>query len=1597
MNTLSDFRNRLVLRINIGKVQVLKNFIFKRASLVLCALVAITTSSAQTVFTESFDEPNGSTTGTDNTGGVNWTSSCPTCVGGDWWEVRNGSFEAVDSNGPAEWVSGPIDISSCTNVEVTFDIEENGTMEACGSGCNSGDWVAFEYNVNGTGWTSPANANFCGGGCANLDVIQSDDIPGGATTYNSGCIPGGATLEIRITVQCWAASETWMIDNIAVNCINVDAGTNGNTTVCNTDPAFDLFNELGGTPDAGGSWTPALASGTGVFNPAIDAGGTYTYTVGTAPCTETSTVNVTVNNCNCFMTNFTANLACDPVIPNVYNADGIVEFTDPPTTGQLIVEDCDGNQVSFNPPFTSPVAYTLNGLDADSGPCNLTAFFTDDPTCTINVGGYTAPDCPPPPCAFTLIDITIGACDPADDLFDITGSVEFQDAPLTGQLVIEDCNGNQTTFNAPFNSPQAFTIPDILSDATAGCSVTAFFTDDPTCTITSPTYTNPGPCSFNCNANAGTEMVTITGSGTNNYVLCWGDQIDIVNNGDGTPPDDQSDPFTPYDPGVWYLMYSCPPTPGIDILVDPCYIGIFPFTGNGSMTDVNDFLIINNFGPFANNTVYYVPITMYDVGGGIYSLYPPPDLCFDLGTPIEVTYLPEITTNITEDCPSGSVTVTVNGGHPEVFGTDFTVSNLMPATASFANTTAPDGGTITITGLQDGDMYSFDIIDDNGCPVTVSGGPFVGPPDATITPAGPFCETDAPVGLNAATGGGTWSGTGITNAALGTFDPAAAGAGTHTITYDIGGACPSSATIDIIVNPQDDATITAAGPFCADAAPVTLNAATGGGTWSATCGVCINATTGDFDPAAAGAGTHTITYTTAGICPDTDTEDIVVNPLDDATIAPAGPFCDSDPALNLTAATPGGTWSGTGITDPINGTFDPANAGAGTWTITYTTAGACPDTDTEDIIVNDLIDATINAAGPFCESNAVAILAAANPGGAWSATCGVCIDGSTGAFDPSVAAAGTHTVTYTIPGACGTTDTEDITVIADADATVTPAGPFCETDPTFTMTAVDGGGTWSAPCGICIDAATGVFDPATAGAGVYQIDYTIAGACGDIGSVQVEVIPASDATITPVADMCTNDGTLQLVTAGTGGTWSATCGGCVSASGVFDPAIAGAGAHDITYDIGGLCPDTDVITINVNAASDATINPTGPFCEGFGNTTVTAVNAGGTWSASCGACIDPATGTFNTTVAGIGTHTITYDLGGPCPDQQSIQVEVTPNDDATITPAGPFCEDDGNVLLNAAAPGGTWTATCGVCLSPAGEFNPTVAGTGTHTITYDIPGACGNTGTIDIIVNPLPVIDFEVDAAEGCLPLTVTFTDNSAPAGTNCFWDFGDGTTSTTCGTVSHTYTTPGCFDVNLSLTTAAGCSANSTQTSMVCTYEYAIADFSFAPESPSVFNPEVDFTNLSQNATSYEWIISDLDTLTGTSPSYEFPDVDDQTYPVCLIAYQANGCNDTTCQDVTINGEFLLYVPNAFTPDGDEHNNTFYPVISGYEEGTFTMWIFNRWGEMIYQANDPSQVWDGTYKNQFAKQDVYVWKIQVNPRGSNEKKQFVGHVTLLR
>ena len=1086
----------------------------------------------------------------------------------------------------------------------------------------------------------------------------------------------------------------------------------------------------------------------------------------------------------CVIDNFTVTVgACNPAT-NTFDLSGTVSFTDNPTSGQMIVEDCNGNQDVFNVNggFSSPVNYSITGITADGAPCDVTVYFTDDPTCTQTIT-YTNPaDCTPS-CFMNYINVNVGACDPNDNNFDLTGEVQFTDPPTTGNLVIEDCNGNQQVVPCPVASPFFYSIPDIPSDGTTNCSVTAYFTADPACTLTTPLYDNPTGCT--CSADAGTYSEGTIGNtnSTGPYNLCFGDQLDITAMGDYQAPDDYTGVIAAtYDPGLWLLVYDCPPTvtPPTDINTDPCLLGIAS-TANGAWS------IINNVGD--GSTLWFVPVTMYSMVDGIYAIsINGGDWCYDLGPTYEVTFLEDITTNVVEDCQAGTATVTVNGGQPADDGSNFTASNLTPATASFGNTTTPDGGTFTINGLQDGDNYSFDITDGTDCSVTVTG-TFVGTEDPSFTyPSAAYCQDAAnPPPVITGVAGGTFSApAGVSiNPATGVINLGASTAGgPYTITYTTPDpVCFGIATFDITINPLpivdgNDVTI-------CPGDMVTL-AGTGADTYTWDQGVLDN--TAFAGPATTTTYNVTGTITATG-CQNTGDAVVTVNPLDDPSFTTTD-FCEgtASPAATVTG-TPGGTFAyspdpGDGST--VNTASGSITNGVGgtTYTLEYTTSGACPQSSTQTVTVNALPPVDVPDYS-VCTGGTVALTATGANTYSWSPA--TYLDATTGATVNSTPAADiTYTVTGTDANGCVNTDATTVTVIPNAPINAGADVTICEGEST-TLTATGGVTyTWQAP----ISAAGAVQTVSPATTTVYTVDGVDAFGCSGTDQVTITVNPLPTATISGTTAVCEGDPAPTITFTGANGTApytftyningganqtvvstgnTATVTAPTGTAGTFDYNLV-----DVMDASSTTCnqAQTGTATITVNPLPTASIAGSVDVCEGDPSPTITFTGANGTAPYTFTYTIN---GGANQTVVSVGnTATVTVPTGTPGTfDYTLVSVQ-----DASATTCSQGQTGTATVTVNP-LPTATIAGTIDVCIGGAAVITFTGAnGTAPYTFTYNINGGAnqtivstGNTATINAPTGVAGVFDYNLisvqDASStGCSqaqPGTATVTVNPSP------------------------------------------------------------------------------------------------------------------------------------------------------------------------------------------------------------------------------------------
>lgn len=183
----------------------------------------------------------------------------------------------------------------------------------------------------------------------------------------------------------------------------------------------------------------------------------------------------------------------------------------------------------------------------------------------------------------------------------------------------------------------------------------------------------------------------------------------------------------------------------------------------------------------------------------------------------------------------------------------------------------------------------------------------------------------------------------------------------------------------------------------------------------------------------------------------------------------------------------------------------------------------------------------------------------------------------------------------------------------------------------------------------------------------------------------------------------------------------------------------------------------------------------------------------------------------------------------------------------------------------------------------------------------------------------------------------------------------------------------------------------------MVETYPTPVAAFTVNSETTTILNPKFEFANQSKGAVSWLWDFGDpADNKTSTLRDPKHTYTDTGTYCIGLTAKNMQGCWDTTTHCVKIGPEFTFFVPNAFSPNGNSINDTFFGKGIGILK--YKMTIFDRWGDQIFTSEEINKGWDGKVdkSGEVSQQDVFVYKITLTDV-FQKMHQYVGHVTLIK
>lgn len=847
---------------------------------------------------------------------------------------------------------------------------------------------------------------------------------------------------------------------------------------------------------------------------------------------------------------------------------------------------------------------------------------------------------------------------------------------------------------------------------------------------------------------------------------------------------------------------------------------------------------------------------------------------------------------------------------------------------------------------------------------------------------------------------------GIGSAGAGPITVCPATTTTYTVTATDGAGTVSTASTTITVNPVPTVNLGSDMLVC-NGAPFNLNAGNPGATY-----LWNNSSTAQTLNVSS-SGSYWVT-TSLGGCTDVDTiavtfQNVSVNLGSDLTLCAGA-------STTLDAGNPGATylWSdnSTGQTLTVST--------AGTYSVQVTNGG-CTATDaivvsTQNVSVNLGPDATI------CQGAAV-LFDAGNAGATYL------WNNSSSNQTLSASSTGQYWVDVTIAG-CSASDTVSLNVIA-LQVDLGNDTILCQT-PAFILDAGNSGATylWS-------DNSTNQLLNVSS-VGTYWVEVT-QGVCIVSDTINVSVNnPVLN--FGPDISSCNGSVTLDAQNSGSSYVWqdgSSNQTLITSTDGTYWAEVtnaAGCTTSDtinlsfgsITVDLGNdtmLCGSATIVLDAQNSGA------TYVWQDGSTNQTFTTTTAGTFWvEVSKNGCTasDTIVLSIGTVTVNLGNDTLlcngsTLLLNAQSPGLNYTWQDGSTNQTFTVSAAGTYsvnvvngmCSGTDAINVTYGGPSlnlGPDAIGCNLALIldaqnvgstyfwQDGSTNQTynVSTDGTYWAEVTDGNGCSTRDTV-LVSHTDPVASFSLGNTTGCSPLIVPFTDlSTAGAGSivQWTWNFGDNTTSVLQNPL-HAYTSTNVYAVSLTITNSQGCTDTETQNTTITVYDQPDASFTYNP-NPAKADQEVFFTDQSTNATSWWWEFGDNSTSSAQNPVYIYPNAGD--FAALLIA--TNGmCVDTARITIHIDEELIYYLPNSFTPDGDELNQTFQPVFTdGFDPYDFNMLIYNRWGEVIFESNDATIGWDGVYKDNTVVQDgTYTWRIEFKERMSDKRHIVVGHVNVLK
>lgn len=1384
-----------------------------------------------------------------------------------------------------------------------------------------------------------------------------------ATTFNVYDIAVSSTGEVFAcgsTGTSGTANRTGTIQSIAASACAIIPITCCDATICkpqpfcSNDPAVNL---VAATP--GGTWsgTGITNASAGTFNPAVAGPGTY-WIKYTLACGKDS-VQITVNSCQ--------------AIPVCINANGTLTATGAgPFTWyhQTTTQNCSACIFGCNFPAGCAVnvtTWTSFATGATINPGTYPVYVVTP----LGDSAYVANAAAVPSCTGCSLTPSVVSTNSVTCFGANNGSATVGLSGGTGTTTYTWTPSGGNAATATNLAPGTYTVNMTNGSCTASQTLTI---TQPTSAVTA-TVT---PTNTSCGQNNG-SITAVGAGGTGALTYSW-------------TPSASGATITNLASGTYTLQVKD---------ANNCTYTTTAVVANSAAPSAT---VSYAGSPFCNSITTAQNITQTGSAGGTYSSAPA-GLTLNAAsgaiTPSSSTagtYTVVYTIAAAGACPTytTSTTVTINAAPVITPPATQTITCTTPSVSlnatSAGNTLVWNGGALSNAAnpasVSAAGTYTVTATSAASCvsTQTVSVTTNTTIPNASATSSGTLTCTTNTVNVTGAssTPGVTYQWT--SGPATAVYNVASPGTYTVTVTNPNNG-CVNTATVNVVQS--------GAFPNIAIAAPGTITCATSNVTLngsSTTPGVTFQWTggpaTANYNVSAAGTYTFSVTDP-ANSC--TSVQTVVVS---SNTVAPTissvtgGTITCTTSNINLNATSTGTlTWNGGSLSNSPN----PANVNAaGAYTVTSTDASnGCTSNATITVTSNTVIP-NVSIAAPAtitCLVTNVNLTAS-------STTSGVTYQWTAGPATASynVNAAGTYTVTVTDPSN-GCTNNTNVSITSNTTVPVVTAnnnGPISCILANVTLTATSAGNTivWN---GGTLSNASNPSNVSAAGTYTATAVDPTNGCASTVTTVVTSNVQIPNVSIAvPAQITCTNPVVVlsgSSTTAGVTYQWS-------SGSTAATENASTAGTYTLTVtDPSNGCTNSTTVSVTQAPQFTLTLNSNAVSCNGGTNGSATASTQGnGPFTYLWNDPLAQNTATAGSLSAGTYSVTVTETSSG-CVQTMGINVTQPNAMNIGITPsATQVCQGD-NVVLSANASSGTSPYTYSWSTGQNGQsVNTTVNANTTYTLTVTDANLCLATTTISVNAIPAPVVTFGGTNLNGCTPICSSFS--TTVTGLSYTWNFGDGSTSNMNSPV-HCYTNAGIYNVSLSVMDNNGCTGTVTMNNYVNANPVANASFFANPNPATLLEPVVNFNNTSENAASYTWYFGTGDSSNLQNPTYFYQNAGE--YPVTLIATNSFGCADTTVLTIIVQEDFAVYIPNAFTPDGDNINDLWGPQGVGVSLDNYELLIFDRWGERIFQSTEWGKWWNGTYKGQPVQMDVYVYKIKLKEEKSNLKHEYKGTVSVIR